>query len=153
VELIVAVRKDLAGHGLDAGPDTIAWHLEHRHPVTVSAAAIARTLPRRQLVTPGPSKRPKSSYIRLQAELPRECRPSGFTRYRRAGGTGCEILTWIDDHSRYALSVTAHARVTGPIVLAAFRAACDKHGAPASTLTDIQDGCVSGVPDVVRPAV
>ena len=100
MELIVAVRKDLAGHGLDAGPDTIAWHLEHRHPVTVSAAAIARTLSRRQLVTPGSSKRPKSSYIRLQAELPRECRPSGFTRYRRAGGTGCEILTWIDDHSR-----------------------------------------------------
>ena len=40
------------------------------------------------------------------------------------------------DHSRYALSVTAHARVTGPIVLLAFRAACGAHGVPASTLTD-----------------
>ena len=29
-----------------------------------------------------------------------------------------EILTWLDDCSRYALSVTAHARVTGPVVLA-----------------------------------
>ena len=47
-----------------------------------------------------------------------------------------EILTWLDDHSRYALSVTAHARVTGPAVLLAFRAACEQHGAPASTLTD-----------------
>ena len=27
VDLIVALRKDLAGQGLDAGPDTICWHL------------------------------------------------------------------------------------------------------------------------------
>ena len=27
-----------------------------------------------------------------------------------------EILSWLDDHSRYALSVTAHLRVTGAIV-------------------------------------
>jgi hypothetical protein len=46
-----------------------------------------------------------------------------------AGGTGTEILSWLDDHSRYALSVTAHVRVTGPLVLAAFRAACDRYGA------------------------
>jgi hypothetical protein len=32
-------------------------------------------------------------------------------------------LTWLDDHSRYALRVTAHRTVTGPVVPAAFRAA------------------------------
>jgi hypothetical protein len=32
--------------------------------------------------------------------------------------------------------VTAHRRVTGPIVLAQFRAAMADHGIPASTLTD-----------------
>jgi transposase len=26
-ELIIALRKDLAGQGLDAGPETICWHL------------------------------------------------------------------------------------------------------------------------------
>jgi transposase len=31
VELIVRLRKDLAGRGLDAGPHTICWHLEHHH--------------------------------------------------------------------------------------------------------------------------
>lgn len=41
-----------------------------------------------------------------------------------------------DDHSRYALHVSAHARITAPIVLAAFRHAADLHGHPASTLTD-----------------
>jgi transposase InsO family protein len=45
-------------------------------------------------------------------------------------------LTWLDDHSRYALSVTAHQRITGPIVLTAFQAAIAAHSAPASTLTD-----------------
>src|SRR6516162_4387439 len=38
VELIVAVRKELSGQGLDAGPGTIAWHLAQQHQVLVSAA-------------------------------------------------------------------------------------------------------------------
>src|SRR5215469_8636306 len=32
-ELITALRKDLAGQGLDAGPQTICWHLEHHHRI------------------------------------------------------------------------------------------------------------------------
>jgi hypothetical protein len=66
------------------------------------------------LVTPAPAKRPKSSYIRFEADMPDECWQSGFTRYPLAGGTDTEIMTWPGDHSRYALPVTAHARVTGP---------------------------------------
>jgi len=152
-DLIVRLRKELSGQGLDAGPHTIAWHLHHHHNITVSAATVSRYLMRAGLVTPDPAKRPKSSCIRFAAELPNECWQSDFIHWQLAGGQETEILTWIDDHSRFALSVTVHARVTGPIVLAAFRAACDKHGAPASTLTDIQDVCVGGVPGVVRPAV
>jgi hypothetical protein len=53
-----------------------------------------------------------------------------------AGRRRCRCLAWLDDHSRYALSVTAHDRVTGPAVLLAFRTACEQHGIPASTLTD-----------------
>ncbi len=41
----------------------------------------------------------------------------------------------LDGHSRCVLPLTARARVTGPAVLQAFRAACERHGAPASTLT------------------
>jgi hypothetical protein len=152
-DLIARLRKDLAGQGLDAGPPTIAWHLEHQHQVKVSPATVSRYLARAGLVTPDPSKRPKSSCIRFEADMPNECWQSDFTRYPLAGGTDTEVLTWLDDHSRCVLSLTAHARVTGPAVLQAFRAACAQHGAPASTLTDIQDGCVGGVPDVVRPAV
>jgi transposase InsO family protein len=135
-DLIVRLRKDLAGQGLDAGPQTIAWHLEHQHQVKVSPATVSRYLARAGLVTPDPSKRPKSSYIRFEADMPNECWQSDFTHYPLAGGTDTEVLTWLDDHSRCVLSLTAHARVTGPAVLQAFRAACAQHGAPASTLTD-----------------
>jgi transposase InsO family protein len=135
-DLIVWLRKELSGQGLDAGPQTIAWHLEQHHQVTVSPATVSRCLARQGLVTPDPSKRPKSSYLRFEADMPNECRQSDFTHYRLASGTDTEILTWLDDHSRYALSLTAHARVTGPAVLLAFRAACDQHRIPASTLTD-----------------
>ncbi|HEX7992523.1 MAG TPA: integrase core domain-containing protein, partial [Streptosporangiaceae bacterium] len=136
VDLIIGLRKDLAGRGLDAGPDTIAWHLEHHHKTVVSPATISRYLAARGLVTPQPRKRPRSSYVRFAAELPNQCWQADFTHYPLADGTGCEILCWLDDHSRYALSVTAHQPVTGPAVVAAFRAAVAAHGAPASTLTD-----------------
>ena len=47
-----------------------------------------------------------------------------------------EILTRLDDCARMALRVTAHQRVTAPIVLAEFRQAIKIHGIPAFTLTD-----------------
>ncbi len=135
-DLIVRLRKELTDQGLDAGPVTIAWHLEHHHQTRVSPATISRHLTRRGLITPEPKKRPKSSYIRFQADQPNECWQADFTHYPLANGAGTEILTWLDDHSRYALSVTAHQRITGPIVLTAFQAAIAAYGVPASTLTD-----------------
>src|ERR1700761_4863473 len=44
VDLIVRLRKELAGRGLDAGPHTIAWHLAQHHQTQVSAATISRYL-------------------------------------------------------------------------------------------------------------
>ena len=135
-EAIVRLRKELAGQGLDAGPDTIAWHLERYHLVQVSPATVSRYLARAGLVVPAPAKRPRSSYVRFAAEQPNECWQSGFTHYPLADGTGTEILTWLDDHSRLALSLTACYAVTGEAALAAFRAACARYGPPAATLTD-----------------
>ena len=136
VELIIGLRRELTTVGLDAGADTIAWHLEYRHHITVSRPTVHRILQRHALITPEPTKRPRSSYIRFQAEQPNETWQADFTHYRLADGTDVEILSWIDDHSRYALSVTAHSRVTGPIVVATFRTAVATHGVPYSTLTD-----------------
>ena len=141
VELIIRLRKELSGQGLDAGPHTICWHLEHHHQVRASAATVSRYLTRAGLVVPEPRKRPKSSYLRFQADQPNECWQSDFTHYRLAWpggrpGADTEILCWLDDHSRLILRLTCHHRVTGPIVLEAFRAAAAAYGVPASTLTD-----------------
>jgi transposase InsO family protein len=90
-------------------------------------------------VTPDASKRPRSSYIRFEAEQPNATWQSDFTHYRLTSpdgrpGADCEIITWLDDHSRYALQISAHHRISTPIVVATFRKAAAQHGIPASTL-------------------
>ena len=135
VERIVNLRVELAGKGLDAGPATIAWHLE-AVGITVSAATIRRRLLAAGLVVAEPKKRPRSSYVRFQAVLPNECWQSDFTHWRLADGTDSEILTWLDDHARYALSVTAHRHITGAIVVTTFGDTATEQGFPASVLTD-----------------
>ena len=148
VDLIIELRKKLAEVGLDAGPDTIAWHLAHHHQIKVSTATISRTLTRQGLVEPNPKKRPKSSYIRFEAAMPNETWQSDFTHYRLNNaavrgtkkdtekGTDVEIISWLDDHARYALHASAHTRITGPIVVDTFTNTAGQHGYPASVLTD-----------------
>ena len=72
VSLIIELRKDLAGHGLDAGPHTIAWHLEHHHHTRVSAATVSRYLTRAGLVTPSRA----SARSRFTSGSPPTCRTS-----------------------------------------------------------------------------
>jgi transposase InsO family protein len=130
IALIIDIRRTLAGKGLDAGPHTIAWHLEHHHRLQVSVASISRHLAAAGLIEPSPNKRPKASYIRFAAEQPNERWQADFTHWSLANGTHTEILCWIDDHSRYALSVTAHHRVTGPSVANEFKKTYARHGIP-----------------------
>lgn len=49
-----------------------AFHLSERHGSCPSVATIWRILTRRGFVTPQPDKRPKSSYVRFEAEMPNE---------------------------------------------------------------------------------
>ena len=140
-ELIIRLRRQLARQGLDAGSHTIAWHLAQQHQLTVSEATIWRTLKRAGLITPEPKKKPKTAYICFAAEQPNQMWQTDFTHYRltRPDGTpgaDVEILTFLDDHSRYALSVTCHQPVTGPAVVAVFRQAIADQGIPASVLSD-----------------
>ena len=115
VELICQLRRQLTATGLDAGldagPDTIRWHLGHHHGIEVSASTIRRHLVAAGLVVPEPRKRPRSSYVRFQADLPNEMWQTDMCHWRLAGGTGAEILSFIDDCLRYALSVSAHRSV------------------------------------------
>ncbi len=136
IELIVNLRVQLIGKGLDAGPATIVWHLDQHHGVSLSVSTVRRKLMAAGLVTPEPRKRPRSSYIRFEAKLPNECWQSDFTHWRLLDDTDIEILCWLDDHSRKALSVSGHQRVTGPIVRSTFLDTASDQGLPASVLTD-----------------
>ncbi|HAS32265.1 MAG: IS481 family transposase [Microbacterium sp.] len=133
---IVQLRHALTAAGADAGPVTIAWHLSQEGLRTPSTSTIRRVLHTAGLITPGPRKRPRSSYVRFEAAQPNETWQSDFTHWRLAGGTDVEILNWLDDHSRLLLSCTAHQPVTGRHVVDTFLTTIDTYGPPASTLTD-----------------
>ena len=136
VELAVNLRSELSSRGLDAGPHTVCWHLQQRHQTTVSPSTVRRRFVDLGLVEPNAKKRPKSSYVRFAADLPNEMWQSDFTHWPLSDGSTTEIITWLDDCSRYALSVTVHRRITGPIVVDTFNQTCAEHGVAASTLTD-----------------
>lgn len=103
-ERIVALRTELAGRGLDAGPVTLAWHLGREGLGVPSTSTIRRILHAAGLVVPEPRKRPRSSWLRFEAAAPNELWQSDFTHWRLADGTEVEILNWLDDHSRFLLA-------------------------------------------------
>jgi transposase InsO family protein len=133
---IVALREQLSADGLDAGPLTLQWHLAQRGLRVPSTSTIRRILHHHGLITAQPRKRPKSSYRRFEAAQPNECWQSDFTHWTLADGTGIEILSWLDDHSRYLLACTAYRRVNVGDVVASFTDTAATYGLPASTLTD-----------------
>ncbi len=135
-EEIVELRKELADQGLDAGAHTIAFHLAERHDVVPSVATIWRILSRRGFVTPQPQKRPRSSFIRFEADQPNERWQADITHWALAGGTGVDILNVIDDHSRLLVASDSRATTKAADVVATFRKAAAYHGFPASMLTD-----------------
>ncbi|OBA91324.1 transposase [Mycobacteriaceae bacterium 1482268.1] len=136
VTAVVLLREQLTADGLDAGPLTLQWHLAQQGLLVPSTSTIRRILHHHGLITPQPRKRPKSSYRRFEAAQPNECWQSDFTHWQLADGTDTEILSWLDDHSRYLLTCTAYRRVAGGDVVASFTNTAATYGLPASTLTD-----------------
>ena len=134
--LILALREDLAAQGLDDGAESIRDRLVRRGERAPSVSTIWRTLRAAGVVVPQPQKRPRSSIIRFEAAQPNETWQSDFTHWPLADHTDVEIISWLDDHSRFLLNITAHTRISTPIVIATFTRAADEHGLPASTLTD-----------------
>jgi transposase InsO family protein len=137
---IVELRKALADQGLDAGAQTIRYHLELRHEQVPSVSTIWRVLRRRGFVTPQPHKRPRSSWVRFEAKLPNECWQSDVTHWGLGDGTGVEVVNFIDDHSRLAVAARVLGQATAPAVLRVFQEAGTRWGYPAALLTD--NGCV-----------
>jgi transposase InsO family protein len=134
---IVTLRKELLDLGVDAGAETIRYHLQKRNAEDVpSVSTIWRVLKARGFVTPQPQKRPKSSYKRFCADLPNETWQADVTHVTVSGGVVFEVLNIIDDHSR--LCVASHAFVTtkSSDVVRTFYKSAETLGFPQSFLTD-----------------
>jgi transposase InsO family protein len=137
---IIALRKELTDLGVDAGAQTIHYHLGNHHEQVPSVSTIWRVLRRRGFVVPQPHKRPRSSWVRFEAQLPNQCWQSDVTHWRLADGTEVEIVNFLDDHSRLVVASRAGPATTAARVVQVFRTACEQWGSPASVLTD--NGCV-----------
>jgi transposase InsO family protein len=135
-QAIVDLRRELTDSGLDAGAQTIAHHLRLRFGDAPSRPTIWRILKSNGLIEPQPHKRPKSSWIRFQAELPNEMWQADATHWLLADGTDLEILNLLDDHSRFSLASVAFRSVKAPDVLQTFYAAAESYGYPAKFLSD-----------------
>jgi transposase InsO family protein len=133
---IIAIRKELDRDGHEAGAATIAYHLEQRQGHAPAVSTIWRILTARGFVTPQPHKRPKSSYLRFQAEQPNERWQLDITHWTLADGSSVEILNVIDDHSRLCVDCHTQRTFKAPDVDRRFRKAAAAYGNPASLLSD-----------------
>lgn len=133
---ITALRAELDAAGLDAGAESISDRLRREGASPPAVSTIWRILRSAQMVVPQPQKRPRSSWHRFEAAQPNQTWQSDFTHWTLAGGTDIEVISWLDDCSRYLLHISAHPRVTGITVTTTFSSTAQTHGYPASTLTD-----------------
>jgi transposase InsO family protein len=88
------------------------------------------------LVAYSPHKRPKLYLQRFEADQPNQTWQSDFTHVRLANGQDILVLNFLDDHSRFLLSCTAHHRISSNTVVEHFSAATALFGVPQSSLTD-----------------
>ena len=133
---ILALRASLAAAGHDAGAATIAYHLRGKLKLIPATSTIWRILSRHGLITPEPHKRPRSSFIRFEADLPNELWQTDATHWSLSRGRGVEILNVIDDHSRLLVASVAFRTVKAADVVAVFHQAGTAYQYPAALLSD-----------------
>lgn len=133
-DAIVAKRKELDDAGWDAGAASIAFYLRHL-PGLPSESTIWRILTARGLITPQPTKAPKSGRSWTAARA-NECWALDDTDWNLADGTPIKILNIIDDHSRYCVASTAMAACTGAGALVVIAAAAVFIGWPERFWSD-----------------
>jgi len=128
---VVRIRKELSGEGFDCGAQTIHYHLSLSDPSPPSASTIWRILKRRGFVTSQPHKRPRSSYVRFEAQLPNDMWQSDVTFFELKDGSKVEILNFLDDFSRVCVCSKVLAATSAPDVVATLYEAGSAWGLPA----------------------
>ena len=126
----------MADDGLDAGAKTILWHMIQGGTAAPALSTIHRVLVRRGLVTAQPQKRPRSSWMRFESDLPNETWQSDMTHWHLVDDQAVEIINFIDDHTRAVLASVAVPVATAAEVVRIFYETAAIYGLPASVLSD-----------------
>jgi len=107
VTLILELREKLTTAGLDAGSDTIAWHLQTASP-DPGLAGHDQPLPDQSWAGgPRAEEATQVLYIRFQAAMPNQTwgsptSPTTGSPHRSAApGKDVEIISWLNDCTRY----------------------------------------------------
>ena len=120
---IIRVRKELDDDGLDAGAETIRWHLVAGGVEGVpSVSTIWRILKRRGFVVDDPSKRPKKTFRSFEAGRANEVWQIDGTTVELADQTLVKVINVIDDGSRVCIRGLAAYAETAE---AALQAVCE----------------------------
>jgi transposase InsO family protein len=90
----------------------------------------------RGFVTAQPQKRPRSSWIRFEADLANETWQADVCHWALANGDLADIVTFIDDYSRMIVGTKVVRRCTSIDVISTLKEAASRWGLPASVLTD-----------------
>jgi transposase InsO family protein len=116
------LRHELHRRGLDPPP---------------SASTIYRVLVRNHLATPVSRKRRRQDYKRWERPGPMQLWQMDLKGpIVLADGTTCQLLSGLDDHSRFCVIATLLPRATGRAVCAGFVVALRRYGVPDEVLTD-----------------
>ena len=103
-------------------------------------ATIHRVLQRRGFVEPQPPKRPRSSWIRFESDLPNETWQSDLTHWTiedaHGDTVGVEIVNFFDDYSRAVLCSVVVPVATAGEVVRLFYGCAERCGLPTSVLSD-----------------
>lgn len=103
--------------------------------ITLSTATIDRIIRREGLVDPEASHRP--AVTRFERAAPNELWQMDFKgQYPLGGGQWCFPLSVLDDHSRYAVGLSAHTGTEGAAVHATLLQCFARCGLPVAMLVD-----------------
>jgi transposase InsO family protein len=139
-DAIVRLRKELR---IDCGAQAIAYHLARQgHPVP-AVATIHRILVRRGMVTPQPSKRPRSAWRRFEWPRPNDAWQIDATCWALADGQTVWIMDVLDDHSRALVAARVDTGPTAKAAWDAFTTAVQEWGLPAHVMND-NGSCFTG---------
>ena len=119
------------------GPRRLVFEMDRRGYGAVARSTVYRTLVRNGLIEPTSRRRSRKDYRRRERPVPMQLWQLDVTASAfLANGTEAEIVTGLDDHSRFCVITKAVLRATARPVCQAFVGAMGVYGVPEEVLTD-----------------